>query len=427
MKVAIYTLGCKVNTYESEYIMDQLISKGYELVPFNEYADVYIINTCTVTNVSDSKSMKSIRQAINRNREAIIVVMGCLSQYRFTELKENKNIDILIGNKDKSKIVDYLEAYIKTKEKQYKIYNLTKEQFESMEITNFHNRTRAFVKIQDGCNNYCSYCIIAYVRGSIRSKPKEAVLREIANLVDNGYQEVVLTGIHTGSYGQDLKNYSFEELLADIIKIPNLKRLRISSIEITELTPNILTLLAKSDIIVDHLHIPLQAGCNKILKLMNRKYDTEYFLKKINQIRNIRPNISITTDVIVGFPGETEADFIETYNFIKQVNFAKLHVFPYSKRDNTKAAEMPNQIKEVIKKERVQKLLKLSKELELNYMNKFIGKDLEVLFETNKKDYSIGHTSNYLLVKLDNTKFKSGDLVTVKLDKINYPYINGSL
>lgn len=427
MKVAIYTLGCKVNTYESEYIMDQLISKGYELVPFNEHADVYIINTCTVTNVSDSKSMKSIRQAINRNREAIIVVMGCLSQYRFTELKENKNIDILIGNKDKSKIVDYLEAYIKTKEKQYKIYNLTKEQFESMEITNFHNRTRAFVKIQDGCNNYCSYCIIPYVRGSIRSKPKEAVLREITNLVENGYQEIVLTGIHTGSYGQDLKNYSFEELLADIIKIPNLKRLRISSIEITELTPNILTLLAKSDIIVDHLHIPLQAGCNKILKLMNRKYDTEYFLKKINQIRNIRPNISITTDVIVGFPGETEAGFMETYNFIKQVNFAKLHVFPYSKRDNTKAAEMPNQIKEVIKKERVQKLLKLSKELELNYMNKFIGKDLEVLFETNKKDYSIGHTSNYLLVKLDNTKFKSGDLVTVKLDKINYPYINGSL
>lgn len=426
MKAAIYTLGCKVNAYESEYIINQLISKGYEIVPFNTLADIYIINTCTVTNISDSKSMKAINKAINKKNNAIIVVIGCLVQSKFNSLKENRDIDILIGNKDKSKIVDYIEEYIKTKEKKHKIYDLTKGQFESMEITNFHNKTRAFIKIQDGCNNYCSYCIIPYVRGNIRSKPKEKVISEITTLVEKGYKEIVLTGIHTGSYGRDLKDCSFVQLLNDIIKIPNLKRVRISSIEITELTPDFLKLLDQTEIIVDHLHIPLQSGSDKILKLMNRKYNTKYFIDKINQIRSIKPNISITTDVIVGFPGETEEDFNETYNFIKQVNFSKIHVFPYSKRDGTKASKMSNHVKESVKKERVHKLLNLSKELELNYMKKFIGKKLEVLFESSKKGYSIGHTSNYLLVKLDSNKFKSGDLINIKLTDIDYPYIKGS-
>ncbi|MGI6325285.1 MAG: tRNA (N(6)-L-threonylcarbamoyladenosine(37)-C(2))-methylthiotransferase MtaB [Bacilli bacterium] len=423
MKAAIYTLGCKVNAYESEYIINQLISKGYEIVPFNTLADIYIINTCTVTNISDSKSMKAINKAINKKNNAIIVVIGCLVQSKFNSLKENRDIDILIGNKDKSKVVDYVEQYIKAKERIIKIYDLKNLPFENMDIDCFYDRTRAFVKIQDGCNNYCSYCIIPYVKGNIRSKSPHDVINEINNLVNNGYLEIVLTGIHTGSYGRDLNNYSLAKLLKEIVKIKNLKRLRISSIEITEIDDEILNLIKEHKVIVNHLHIPLQSGCNKILKAMNRKYDVEYYNDVINKIRAIRPNIAITTDVIVGFPGETDEDFNDTYNFIKKIKFSKLHVFPYSKRDNTVAAKLDNQVDEKIKKSRVNKLIQLSKRLEKEYMNKFISKEIKVLFETDKDGYYIGHTSNYLEVKVASNKDLKGKIVNVKILQMLYPYL----
>lgn len=283
-------------------------------------------------------------------------------------------------------------------------------------INHFEDKTRAFVKIQDGCCNFCSYCIIPYVRGPIRSKKFNKVLEEVNSLISNDYKEIVLTGIHTGSYGKDLGT-NFSTLLEELLKIENLKRLRISSIEITELDDKFLELL-KNDKLCNHLHIPLQSGSDKILKLMNRKYDKKQFLEMINKIRSIRPSISITTDAIVGFPQETEEDFEEYINFVKQVNFSKLHVFPYSKRNGTKAAEMDGQIDPKVKKERAKKLIELSKKLEKEYAYKFIGEELDVLVENHDSSYAYGHTSNYLKIRLDK-ECKHNEIVKVKITKDN--------
>ena len=416
--VGILTLGCKVNTYESEYVINILKEHNYEIKSFDDVCDIYIINTCTVTNTSDIKSRKMIRNAIKKNPNACVVAMGC-----FIEANKDyqiEGLDIVLGNKDKSKIVDLLDEYFTKKEKIVKLYNDPKSQFEDMYITNFPGRTRAFVKIQDGCENFCSYCIIPFVRGKCRSKDKDKVISEIKALVNNGYQEVVLTGIHTGNYGVDLDT-NFATLLKEIVKIEGLKRLRISSIEITELTDEVLEVLKTSPIIVDHLHIPLQAGSDEILKAMNRKYDLSYFFEKIKKIREIRPNISITTDVIVGFPGETTELFEQTIKTCRDLEFAKIHVFPYSERQGTKAMELPNHIEPTEKKRRARELLLVSKELEITYANKFLNKQVEVLIEEDKDGYSYGHTSNYLHVKI-NKKLKHNTFVTVTITKVDYPY-----
>lgn len=417
MKVGIYTLGCKVNAYESEYVMSLFQEKGYTITDFNDICDIYVINTCTVTNQSDSKSRKIINQAIRRNPNACVVAMGCF-------IEANKDIeidgiDILIGNKDKSKIVELVEEYFASQKKINNLYSDLGVEFEDMEIKNFEGRTRAFVKIQDGCENFCSYCIIPYVRGKCRSKRLEKVIEEITTLVNNGYKEIVLTGIHTGNYGRDLDT-DFASLLKEIVKIPGLYRLRISSIEATELTDEVLDIIKDNEIIADHLHIPLQAGSDKVLKLMNRKYDLEFFKNKIEAIRKLRPNISISTDVIVGFPGETDELFEESYRFCEEIKFSKIHVFPYSIRKGTPASKFPNQIDGNIKKERAKKLIQLSTKLEQEYMSKFINNDIEVLIENYKDGYSYGHTSNYLYVKV-NGNFNSEEVVKVTISKIEYP------
>ena len=364
MKVGIYTLGCKVNAYESEYVMNLFKERGYVIAPYEDICDIYIINTCTVTNQSDSKSRKIIRSATRNNPNACIVAMGCYIEANKDNLIDG--VDIYIGNKDKSKVVDLVEDYLKNKKQITNLYSDLGNKFEDMEIKTFEGRTRAFVKIQDGCENFCSYCIIPYVRGKCRSKDQAKVIEEIQALVSNGYKEIVLTGIHTGNYGRDLDT-DFASLLSEIVKIDGLYRLRLSSIEITELTDKVLEIIKDNNIIADHLHIPLQAGSDKILKNMNRKYDTQYFRNKINKIRSIRPDISITTDVIVGFPGETDELFEESMSFCKEIEFAKIHVFPYSVRKGTPAAKFPNQVDGNIKKERAHRLLELSKELEKNY------------------------------------------------------------
>lgn len=422
MKVGIYTLGCKVNSYESEYVANLFKDNGYEIVPFNEKADIYIINTCTVTNNSDSKSRKIIREAIRNNNHACIVAMGCFIESSKDHLIDN--INIAIGNKDKSKIVELVEEYLKDHNDINHIVPLDKE-FEDMEITNFGSKTRAFVKIQDGCENYCTYCIIPYVRGKCRSKNLETVIKEITSLVNNGYKEIVLTGIHTGSYGVDI-NVSFAKLLKEIVKIPNLYRLRISSIEVTELNSEVLEVIKNSKIICNHLHIPLQAGSDKILKLMNRKYDLNFFMNKINEIRSIRPEISITTDIIVGFPGETEELFQETIDTSRKVAFSKIHVFPYSERRNTPAEKFPGKVDIHDRKERSRRLISVSEELEKQYMEKFIGKELEVLIERSFDNYSIGHTSNYLQVKVDG-KYNHEQVIHVEITKVDYPYAIGKV
>ena len=411
MKVKAVTLGCKVNAYESEYILSSFKDRGYEIT--NDIADIYIVNTCSVTNTSDAKSRKVINRLIRENPNSIIVVMGCM-------IEANKDMEIpgvslIIGNKDKNKVVDLVENYLKDKQVRKILYDNFDDTFEDMFITNMTSHTRAFVKIQDGCENFCSYCIIPYTRGKQRSKDPDLVIKEIETLVSNGYKEIVLTGIHTGHYGSDLQT-TFPDLLKRIVKINGLERLRISSIEITELNDEFFEVLKANPIIVSHLHIPLQAGSDTVLQAMNRKYLTNYFEAKVKKIREIRPDISLTTDVIVGFPGETEEEFQETLDFVSKIKFTKVHVFPYSRRKGTKADTMPNQIPENIKKERVKRLIDLSNQLEKEYLDLFFNKEVEVLIEEEYPDYSLGHTGNYLKVKVLKP-FKSNELIKVKIIK----------
>ena len=421
MKVKGISLGCKVNTYEMEFILSSFKDKGYDIT--DDVADIYVINTCSVTNMSDAKSRKVINRVIRENPSAIVVVMGCMIEAN--KDYSNDGISIIIGNKDKKKVVELVEEYMNNHEKIKRLYKDFDDEFEDMFITNMEGRTRAFVKIQDGCENFCSYCIIPYTRGKCRSKKKEVVLEEINTLVNNGYKEIVLTGIHTGHYGED-GNTSFPELLREIVKVEGLKRLRISSIEITELNDDFLDVLKNYPVIVDHMHIPLQAGSDKTLHEMNRKYDTKYFLDKINVIRSIRPDISITTDIIVGFPGETDKEFNETCEFSKKIGFSKIHVFPYSRRSGTKADTMPNQIDEQTKKERVAKLMQVSDELEKKYLDKFVNQEVEVLVEKSVDGISIGHTGNYLQVEISKVCDKNS-LINVIINERSEKILRGEV
>ncbi len=413
MKYFIINLGCKVNTYEAKVMSDLLDNAGYIKGSIDD-SDIYIVNTCFVTNIAEHKSLKMINRVIKQHPKLVIAV-GCLAQIKGRDLLQ-VGVDIVIGNKDKTKIVEYIKDY---QNKICKLYDLSNVPFENMRLNNF-DKTRAFVKIQDGCNNFCSYCIIPYTRGGVRSKKKEDVLSEIIDLVNYGHKEIVLTGIHTGNY-HDL-DCDLADLLESIVKIPHLKRLRISSIEITEITDRIIDIIKNNDILVDHMHIPLQSGSNHILKLMNRKYDVAYFIAKINKLRMIRPEMSITTDVIVGFPSETDDLFNETITTINKIKFSKLHVFPYSLREGTKASQMDNQVSALIKKERVKTLLSLSKELEVEYMHKFIGRELEFIPETYQNGYLFGHTGNYLSIKTKGKKELINKIVKVKVVDVVYPY-----
>lgn len=420
MKFKIITLGCKVNTYESNVVRDSFLNEGY--IEVENDADIVVVNTCTVTDTADTKSLKIIRRARRENLNAIMVVMGCFSQIS-SHLLKDLNIEIILGNYNKSKVLDYIKEYLKNKQNINEVSNMSDKPFENMSLNNF-NKTRAFVKIEDGCENFCSYCIIPYARGKVRSKKLENVISEIKSLVNNGHKEVVLTGIHTGHYGLDVDT-SFPSLLNEICKIKGLERVRISSIEVTELNDEFLEALSNNKVLVDHIHIPIQSGCDKTLKEMNRKYDVDYFYNKIEKIRKIRPDISITTDVIVGFPNELEEDFNITVNNLKKINFSKLHVFPYSRRKGTKADLMNNQIDEQTKKERVKILMDLSKELEIDYFNKFIGREVTFIPEVIKDGYLIGHTGNYLLVKMKGCQNLLNQDVNVRIEKIEYPYVIG--
>jgi len=423
MKFYIYNLGCKVNSYESNIMKENLEANGY--VQGNEDdSDIYIINTCTVTNTSDNKSLKIIRRVLRNHPNSITIACGCMTQVNSVYLKD-LDVKVIIGNKGKSKIVDYINEYIKTKKQIIDITDFKDNKFEDMCLNNF-DKTRSFVKIEDGCENFCSYCIIPYARGKVRSKDPELVISEVKNLIKEGHKEVVLTGIHTGHYGADI-NYSFATLLNRLVKIQGLERLRISSIEITEITDEVLDVLKNNPNLVSHLHIPLQSGSNTILKLMNRKYDKAYFIDKINKIRNIRKDISITTDVIVGFPSETDELFNETIDTIKKINFSKIHVFPFSLRKNTKAESIPNHVDDVTKKNRVKELVELSNELENSYMNKFINKTVLLLPEVYKEGYLIGHTDNYLKIRVKGTHELLNKIVRVKIIKNSYPYLDGEI
>lgn len=405
MKFNIVTFGCKVNQYESNMMKERMLSSNFFYVENISEANIIVVNTCSVTNVADKKCLKMIRRIKREYPNSILVVAGCSSQNK-QEIYENLDIDILIGNKDKSKIDILLKEYIKTHKRYVKFYNNRKLDFEDMLISDY-NHVRAFIKIEDGCDNFCSYCIIPYVRGSVRSKNFETVIKEAKLLTQKGHKEIVLTGIHTGHYMDN--GYDLTDLINELSKIEDLLRIRISSIEITELNDKFLNMLSTNKKVCDHLHIPLQAGSDEILKRMNRKYDLKYYEEKIKKIRMIRPDISITTDIIVGFPYETDKLFNETLEFSRKMNFSKIHVFPYSIRLGTSAANMPNQVDESIKKERVKKLMDLSETMEKEYYNKFVGKELDILVEECDNNVSIGHSSNYLMIRL-NEKLEVGQI-----------------
>ena len=420
MKFNIITLGCKVNAYESEFMLENLLRSGYFFD--EENPDIIIINTCSVTNMADRKSRKLVHKARREHEKAILVVVGCSTQ-NHEEDYQNMGIDILLGNREKSKIVSILEEYIHN-HKPYTYF--TKERsldFEDMQVEEFTTHTRAFVKVQDGCDNFCSYCIIPYVRGSIRSKDFNQAIEEVKTLVSHGHKEVVLTGIHTGSYSSN--GHDLSDLIEEMAKIEGLMRIRISSIEITELNDKFLNLLKREPKIANHLHIPLQSGSDAVLKRMNRKYDTSYFREKIAQIRAIRPDISITTDCIVGHPYETEECFLEYVAFCRDIHFSKLHVFPYSIRTGTASASMP-QIDDKIKKERTHLLLELSSKLEEEYDKKFIGTTMDVITEEYEGEYTVGFTSNYIKVYLKG-EYKLNQVYACKLEHVENLRVYGSV
>ena len=421
MKCSIITLGCKVNAYESEYIKEKFKESNYEIVDLNSNPDVIVINTCTVTNQSDAKSRKMIRLARRKNKNAIIVVCGCAAEQHKESIVDT-DINILIGNYYKSKIVDLVNEYKRTNKKINTFVDMNIQTFEDMKINNFLNKTRAFVKIQDGCNNFCSYCIIPYMRGNIRSKDIDTAYEEVRCLVNNGYKEIVLTGIHTGSYGTG-KNYDLVDLIKRISKLDNLKRIRISSIEITELNDKFINELKVNDKICNHLHVPIQSGSDHILHLMNRKYNIKEFINIINRIRNVRPDINLTTDLIVGFPEETDDDFIDTINTLKLIGFSKIHTFPYSIRNNTPAAKM-KQVSDNIKKIRTNKILELSDELENKYYNKFLNKEVNVLIEEVKDNCSYGHTDNYIKVRIDSV-LERNKFYNILITEVNKNNVKG--
>lgn len=410
MTFHIITLGCKVNIYESEIMREKMTVAGYSWADL-EHADITIINTCSVTNMADRKSQKLVRHVRKVNPGTILMVCGCSAENKENIYADFK-IDILIGNKDKSKVTDLIHNYLNTRAKYTKFYHNRNLSFEDMTVDEFQNHTRAFLKIQDGCDNFCSYCIIPYVRGTQRSKDFQTALNEARTLAKK-HKEIVLTGIHTGSY-RSAEGYDLTDFIHEMSRIEGIKRIRISSIEITELNDKFLDELRVNPKICNHLHIPLQAGSDEILSRMNRKYNLEYFSKKLEQIRDIRPDINITTDVIVGHPYETEELFQKTLETVKRFGFSKIHAFPYSKREGTKAASMQNQISEAEKKERNRKLIQLSHELEQEYAKQFFNQSLEVLIEEVGDTYSIGHTSNYLKVKMKSGNPNELCLVTVK-------------
>jgi threonylcarbamoyladenosine tRNA methylthiotransferase MtaB len=421
--VAFHTLGCKVNAYETEAIWQLFKRAGYERVDFDRKADVYVINTCTVTNTGDKKSRQVIRRAIRRNPDAVIAVTGCYAQTSPAEVMAIPGVDIVVGTQGRERLLEYVEQYQRERQPINAVKNIMKtREFEELDVPTFSDRTRASLKIQEGCNNFCTFCIIPWARGLLRSRKPENVLKQARQLVEAGYKEIVLTGIHTGGYGEDLEDYSLADLLWDLDKIDGLKRIRISSIEASQIDERILEVMNTSEKMCRHLHIPLQAGDDEVLKRMRRKYTVDEYRKKIERIREAMPQVAITTDVIVGFPGETDEQFENTFRLIEEIQFAELHVFPYSKRTGTPAARMENQVPDPVKQERVRRLIQLSERLSLEYARRFVGDVLDVIPERPYKEEPgsglyTGYSDNYLQLVFPGNEELVGKVCRVRLDE----------
>ncbi|PLT30956.1 tRNA (N(6)-L-threonylcarbamoyladenosine(37)-C(2))-methylthiotransferase MtaB [Peribacillus deserti] len=429
--VAFHTLGCKVNHYETEAIWQLFKAEGYDRVDYEATADVYVINTCTVTNTGDKKSRQVIRRAIRKNPDAVICVTGCYAQTSPAEIMAIPGVDVVVGTQDRVKMLQYIEQFKEERQPINGVGNIMKSRvYEELDVPAFTDRTRASLKIQEGCNNFCTFCIIPWARGLMRSRDPKEVFKQAQQLVDAGYKEIVLTGIHTGGYGEDMKDYNLAMLLRDLEHVEGLKRIRISSIEASQITDEVIDVLRHSKKVVRHLHVPLQSGSNTVLKRMRRKYTMEAFAERLEKLRDALPGLALTSDVIVGFPGETEEEFMETYNFIKDHKFSELHVFPYSKRTGTPAARMDEQVDEDVKNERVHRLIALSDKLAKEYASLFENEVLEVIPEERFKEDEdsglfVGYTDNYLKVVIPATEEMIGEIVRVKITKAGYPYNEG--
>ncbi len=423
MNVSFATLGCKVNSYESQALMTLFETHHYKIVPFKEYADVYIINTCSVTNQSEVKSRKLIRQALRRNPEAVVAVIGCYAQLKSDEVLAIEGVDIVMGTQDRMRLLEHVEKVLHERQRILDVHDVSQSKtFDRLNVTHFKEQTRAYVKIQDGCQMFCTFCIIPFARGPMRSRPIEDILSEIHQLVEEGYKEVVLTGIHTGGYGLESKEHTLIDLIDAILAKTKVERLRISSIEFNQVTPALIERLSREPRLAQHLHIPLQSGSTAILKRMRRRYDAQTYIHAIKALQETLPNLLITTDLIVGFPGEREEDFKETLQTLEACRFYQVHVFPYSKRSGTQAALMPDHLSKVVKSMRVNQVLQLSEKLQFQHHERKKGQTLEIILEAFDEGVAYGHSSEYIYVACEVERFEKGQKIAVTLENTHvYP------
>ncbi len=426
---AFHTLGCKVNTYDTESMMELFEKADYEIVDFEEQADVYIINTCTVTNVGDKKSRQMIRKAKRLNSQAVVVVTGCYAQTSPEDLKKIPEVNIIIGNQDRHRIVQLVEEKVQSGRNIDIVQDIMKtREYEELKISKVKDHARAFIKVQEGCNNFCSYCIIPYARGPVRSRTIENILEEGRQIAAQGYKEIVITGINVSSYGRELEGITLIDALRGLNEIEGIERIRLGSLEPMLLDEAFIMGLKEIHKLCDHFHLSLQSGSDEVLEKMNRKYDTKTYKTIIDNIRKVFPKASLTTDIMVGFPEETDENFRESYEFISQIRFSKLHVFKYSKRQGTPASKMENQVPESIKEERSKEIIQLSDKLEKDYYKQFLGEKLTVLIEqSSKEDYNNyqGHTTNYILVKVQSNENIINQTIPVEIKEIDTGFVNG--
>jgi threonylcarbamoyladenosine tRNA methylthiotransferase MtaB len=432
MKVAFTTLGCRVNQYESEAMTEKFIREGYEVVPYDSFADVYVINTCTVTNMGDKKSRQMIGRARRQNNEAIIAVVGCYSQIAPNEVAGIEGVDVVLGTRNKGEIVYWVNRAREERKQMVDVNDVLRNNvFEELNIEEYQSKTRAFLKIQDGCNRFCSYCLIPFARGAVCSKKPEKVMEEVLELAKNGFKEIILSGIHTASYGVDLQEkITLVDLLEKIDKVEGIERVRIGSIDPTFFTEGVIERIMKLKKLCPHFHLSLQSGCDETLKRMNRHYNSADYRTVVEDLRKHIPDVSLTTDIIVGFPGETEEEFNTTYEFLKDIKLAKMHIFKFSPRTGTKAATMKGQINGDIKEERSSKLITLSSELETEFMNKFVGRNMKVLYEQSvdlEEQIFEGYTPNYIKIISESTDNLEGEILDTVLVKTSDEHINGKI
>ena len=445
--VATYTLGCKVNQYETNAVEEIFTQNGYTLTDFDDKSDIYIINTCTVTSMSDRKSRQVIRRAKKNNKDSVVVVMGCYAQNDPDAIIKIEDVNLVVGTKDKNKIFEEVQK-ITNHDKVVKVTSIMEEvEFENLSVTSYTKNTRAFVKIQDGCDRYCSYCIIPYTRGRIRSRNISDIVKEVQSLSDNGYKEVVLTGIHIASYGKHLKRSKTEfipiinsqkedfvqadasliDVIEEVSKIKNLYRIRIGSVEPIIISEDFLERISKIDKFCPHFHLSLQSGCDDTLKRMNRRYTTDEYKEAVQKIRQYFDTPAITTDIIAGFPGETDEEFEKTYSYLSDINLYEMHIFPFSRRSGTKAYDMKNQIDNDVKHKRSEKLIALANRNKEEFEKGLIGKTFDVLFEQREEQYYQGYTKNYVKIYVKTQKDLSGKLLDVRINSFENDKLIGEL